>query len=351
MLGYINPFLLEGTEMCDQAVKLGLVVHTVNNEPYKVPFGGFEGYILDLTNDTTRKWIKHIIKSNMIESGLSGWMADFAEWLPFDCKLAGGQNPKDYHNRFAAEWAKLNREAIDEAGKEGEVVFFSRSGWTGSATSTPVFWTGDQLVDFSPHDGLPSTINALISSGLSGIGVNHSDVGGYTALKFPMFKNYLRDKETLFRWIELEAFTPLFRTHEGLLPDDMIQFYSDSTTQEFFARFGKIHQQLQPYFEEVIDQAVNTGIPCIRHPWMEYPFDTECLDTQHQFFVGKDMMVAPVITPGHTFIKAYLPAGEWIHFFTGESYNGRAWSLVEAPLGMPAVWVRKGSDLHMIISR
>lgn len=351
VLGYINPFLLEGTEMCDQAVELGLIVHTKSNEPYLVPFGGFEGYILDLTNDATRKWIKNIIKTNMIEAGLSGWMADFAEWLPFDCKLAGGQNPKDYHNRFAAEWANLNREAIGEAGKEGEVTFFSRSGWTGSAASTPVFWTGDQLVDFSSDDGLPSAINALISSGLSGIGINHSDVGGYTALKFPMFKNYLRDKETLFRWIELEAFTPLFRTHEGLLPDDMIQFYSDSSTQEFFARFGKIHQQLQPYFEEVIDQAVNTGIPCIRHPWLEYPFDAKCLDTKHQFFVGKDMIVAPVTTPGHTFIKAYLPAGDWIHFFTGESYNGRAWSLVEAPLGMPAVWVRKGSKLHMIISR
>lgn len=351
VLGYINPFLLEGTEMCDQALSEGLVVHDQQNEPYKVPFGGFQGYIIDLTNNATRVWIKDIIKKNMINEGLSGWMADFAEWLPFDAKLAGGQNPRDYHNRFAAEWAKVNREAIREAGKEGEVVFFSRSGWTGSASQTPVFWAGDQLVDFSEHDGLPSAINALISSGISGIGLNHSDVGGYTGLKFPFFKNYLRNKETLFRWIEFEAFTPFFRTHEGLLPDDMVQFYSDSSTQEFFARFGKIHQQLRPYLEDVMTQAAATGIPAIRHPWIEYPFDPKCLETEYQFFVGQDMIVAPVTKPGHTHTTAYLPAGDWIHFFTGDSFSGRFSSLVEAPIGTPAVWVRKGSELHSIISR
>lgn len=345
VLGYINPFLLKGTAMCQEAMEKELVVRKFNKEPYLIPFGGFDGYILDLSKPETQVWIKEVIKTNMIGNGLTGWMADFAEWLPFDAILYGGQDPKDYHNRFASEWARLNREAIQEAGQEGEVLFFSRSGWTGSSKYSPVFWAGDQLVDFSKADGLPSAINAIISSSISGIFLNHSDIGGYTAIKFPFSKNHLRDKEAFFRWIEFEAFTPFFRTHEGLLPDDMVQFYSDSSTQAFFARFGKIHKQLQPYFERWVKKAQEVGIPIIRHPWVEFPFDMECINTEYQFFVGRHMIVAPVTEPGQLGVTAYLPAGDWIHLFTKEKYKGRQWVTVEAPIGTPAVWVKKDSQV------
>ena len=189
VMGYINPFLLEGTEMTNEALEKHYIVHRLDGTPYLIPFGGFKGYIIDLSNPDAWNWIKNIIKTNMIGNGLSGWMADFAEWLPFDCKLHSGQNPKDYHNRFAADWAKVNREAVEEAGKLGEVVCFSRSGFTGSSGISTLFWAGDQLVDYGPNDGLGSAITAMLSSGLSGLSINHSDVGGYTALKFPFFKN------------------------------------------------------------------------------------------------------------------------------------------------------------------
>ena len=349
VLGYINPFLVEGTEMCDEAIANELVVTDSKLQPYLIPFGGFKGYILDLSKEETQLWVKNIIKKNMIGNGLSGWMADFAEWLPFDAVLHGGQDPKDYHNRFAADWAKLNREAIQEAGKEGEVTFFSRSGWTGSTSSSPIFWAGDQLADFSLDDGLGSAINAMISSGFSGIFFNHCDIGGYTALKYPFFKNYLRNEELLYRWMEFEAFTPFFRTHEGLLPDDMVQFYSDSSTQQFFARFGKIHKKLQPYFERWMKKAADLGVPVIRHPWVEFPYDMECLNTEHQFFVGRHMIVAPVVNQGVDSISAYLPVGTWVHWFTGKEFKGRQWVSVPAPLGVPAVWVKKDTEVETLL--
>lgn len=341
VLGYINPFLLEGTDMTDDALKNGYIVHRTDGSPYLIPFGGFKGYIIDLSNSATREWIKDIIKTNMIGNGLSGWMADFAEWLPFDCKLHSGQDPKDYHNRFAADWAKVNREAIEEAGKLGEVVFFSRSGFTGSSGSSTLFWAGDQMVDFGENDGLGSAVNAMISSGLSGMAINHSDVGGYTALKFPFFKNYLRDKEVLFRWIEFEAFTPIFRTHEGLLPNDMVQYYTDDETQEFFARFGKIHKELEPYFKKLIKEASETGIPVIRHPWLVCPEDTNCLNTDKQFFVGDDLLVLPITERGQTKVRGYFPEGTWVHYLTGTEFMGGRWNEVYAPIGTPAVFWRK----------
>lgn len=346
VLGYINPFLLEGTVMTDEAVSKKLIVHRRDGLPYLIPFGGFKGYMLDLSNPDARTWIKDIIKRNMIGNGLSGWMADFAEWLPFDARLHSGIDPKDYHNRYAADWALVNREAIREAGREGDIAFFSRSGWTGSAGISTLFWAGDQMVSFQEHDGLPSAINAMISSGLSGIQLNHSDIGGYTAVNYPIFKKYLRDKELLFRWIEFEAFTPVFRTHEGLLPNDMIQYYTDDETQRFFARFAKIQKHLEPYFRQLVEEAAETGIPVIRHPWLVCPDDPACLDTRQQFLVGDDLLVLPATVRGQEVVSGYFPEGDWIHLFYGTPFIGERVNEVRAPLGSPAVFVRKGSALH-----
>ena len=46
-------------------------------------------------------------------------------------------------------------------------------------------WSGDQNVDWSYSDGLPSTLPAALSLGLSGFGLNHFDIGGYTTLTVP----------------------------------------------------------------------------------------------------------------------------------------------------------------------
>ena len=73
-----------------------------------------------------------------------------------------------------------------------------------------MMWAGDQNVDWSEDDGLPSVITAALSLGLSGHGLSHSDLGGYTTLY-----GMRRTKELLLRWIELAAFSPLMRSHEG----------------------------------------------------------------------------------------------------------------------------------------
>ena len=70
--------------------------------------------------------------------------------------------------------------------------------------------------------------------------LEHSDIGGYTALDYPLLK-YHRSKELLLRWIERGAFTTVFRTHEGNIPEVNHQIYSDRETLTHFARFAKIY--------------------------------------------------------------------------------------------------------------
>ncbi len=158
----------------------------------------------------------------MIDLGISGWMADFGEYLPTDTQLYDGSDAKQMHNAWPTLWAKVNAEAIAEAGRTGDVLFFMRAGYTGVQRYCPLLWAGDQSVDFSRHDGLVSAICAALSSGLLGNAYHHSDIGGYTSL----FGNR-RTPELLMRWAEMAAFTPVMRTHETNRPEENCQFDDD----------------------------------------------------------------------------------------------------------------------------
>ena len=67
----------------------------------------------------------------MIELGLGGWMADFSEYMPADAVFHNGETGLTMHNQFPVLWAKCNREAVEEAGKLGEIVFYMRAGAAG----------------------------------------------------------------------------------------------------------------------------------------------------------------------------------------------------------------------------
>ena len=41
----------------------------------------------------------------MLDIGISGWMADFGEYLPTDVRLADGSDPMVMHNRWPVLWA------------------------------------------------------------------------------------------------------------------------------------------------------------------------------------------------------------------------------------------------------
>jgi alpha-glucosidase len=85
-------------------------------------------------------------------------MADFGEALPFDAVLANGNDPAAWHNRYPQEWAAVNREAMMEAGREGDVIAFHRSGFTRSPGQGTLFWLGDQLQTWDGYDGIRTAI-------------------------------------------------------------------------------------------------------------------------------------------------------------------------------------------------
>ncbi len=360
VLCYVNPMFVPVPEdagpvardLYAEGLAAGHFVRDAAGEVLHLPVTAFDAALLDLSSEAARRWFKDVLIDEVMGNGrCDGWMVDFAEALPFDARLASGEDAAAWHNRYPVEWMRLNREAVEEAGRLGDVLLFNRSGHTRTPTWSLLLWQGDQLTTWDRYDGLLSAIHGLISGGFSGISLNHSDLGGYTSVsRYGL--GYSREAEQLKRWAELSAFTALFRTHEGNQPGENAQVYDDDGSIAHFARFARVYAALAFYRDELFGEATEKGWPLVRHLWLHYPGDPRALTVDDQFLLGSELLVAPVHNKCWTWPycpydkELYLPAGEWVHLWTGAVHGSLAAgtdTTVPAPVGQPAVFYRRGS--------
>lgn len=339
-LGYINPYLVNDGELYKEGKEKGVFATKADGSEYLVDFGEFYCGVVDFTNPEAYEWYKNeVVKKHSLDIGIDGWMADFGEYLPTDdLVLHNGKSPMIEHNHWPALWAQCNYDALKETGKLGEVVYFMRAGGTGSQKYCTLLWAGDQSVDFTIHDGLATVICAALSAGMSGCGLTHSDIGGYTSL----FGN-TRTKEVFLRWAEMAAFTPVMRTHEGNRPEENFQYYGDEDCMERLARLVDIYTMLAPYMKTLVAENAKRGIPVQRPLFLHNEDDEACYNIQYEYLLGEDVLVAPVYLAEKESWEVYLPEGQWIHFWTGEEY-GKGTHQVPAPLGDTPAFYRKDSQ-------
>lgn len=346
-LGYVNPYLCDDGVLFREAEAADYFVKDASGRVALIDFGQFHCGIVDFTNPDAAAWFsEEIIGKRMLDYGLSGWMADFGEYLPVDVRLASGLDARLAHNQWPTLWAEVNAKAVASRGRTGDAVFFMRAGFTGAQKSCPLLWAGDQSVDFSRHDGLVTVICAALSSGLLGNAFHHSDVGGYTSL----FGN-VRTPELFMRWTEMAAFTSVMRTHEGNRPRENVQIDGDPAVLAHFARMTAIYVHLAPYLRTLSLEAARRGLPVQRPLFLHHEEDRRTYGIQDCYLYGRDVLVAPVWQASQDERKLYLPAGtDWVHLWTGQSFAGGQDISIQAPLGRPAVFYRADTELEKLFA-
>lgn len=351
LLIYINPFLADVKEKENKknnyyniARDKGYLVKKQDGSDYLILNTSFSAALVDLSNPHAYQWLKGIIYKEMISTGAKGWMADFGEALPYDAKLSSGQSPQIYHNRYPEEWAKLNREVINSLPGSQDYVFFTRAGYTKSPGYSTLFWEGDQMVSWGRHDGIKSAVIGLLSGGLSGVSLNHSDIGGYTTITNPI-ANYHRSKELLIRWMELNSMSTVFRSHEGNRPEENHQVYSDKVTMKYFNRMARLYASWFDYRKILVKEASRTGIPVVRPAFLEFPDEKNSYfdGIPKYYMIGEDYLFAPILNEGQEGVTFKAPKGVWIHLWSQKEYSGNKKIAVDAPLGFPAIFYKKHS--------
>ncbi|MGJ5672061.1 MAG: alpha-glucosidase [Nostochopsis sp.] len=356
---YINPFIVNPPpeqvqgrrNLYQEAQEQGFLVKDELGEIYLVPNTDFSAALIDLSNPYAREWFKDIIKQEVLGNGAKFWMADFAEAAQFDGKFYSGESGLSYHNQYPVDWTQVNRQAIQAAAKEGEAWFFNRAGYLKTPLFSTGMWLGDQNVTWKENDGMPSALKGLISGGISGFSINHSDIGGYTSIAYPILINlgigFKRSKELLFRWMEMNAFSAVFRTHEGNQPEVNIQFFTDDETLATFSYWAKVYAGFADYRRQLMTEAAIKGYPLVRHLFLHYPEDPNVYEIEDQFLLGSEFLIAPVLKQGANSVNVYFPAGKWVHLWSGNIYGNLTqgeYQKVPAPLGQPPVFYRQGSQ-------
>nr|MDQ3831688.1 hypothetical protein [Candidatus Tectomicrobia bacterium] len=210
MLIYTNPFLTNTPghdQLFQEAQNAGYLIQQPDGTPYLIQNTDFYAGMIDLSNPGARAWMKRILQQEMLtRAGASGWMADFGEALPFDAVLYGGADPATWHNHYPEQWAQVNREALEEAGRGADSIVFHRSGYTQSPGQATLFWLGDQLQTWDQYDGIKTAVVGMLSGGVSGFSLVHSDTGGFNAFAITLSGREIpviaRSKELLMRWVE-----------------------------------------------------------------------------------------------------------------------------------------------------
>ncbi|MBR2731921.1 MAG: alpha-glucosidase, partial [Clostridia bacterium] len=343
-MGYANPYLVKDGALFREGLARDAFARRQDGSVYLVDFGEFDCGVVDLTKPAAFEWFKNdVIKAHSLAIGIDGWMADFGEYLPTDdLVLDNGVSPMLEHNRWPVRWAKCNYEALAESGKLGDCLYFMRAGGTGSQRYCTMLWAGDQSVDFSIHDGLGTTICAALSAGMSGCGLSHSDIGGYTSL----FGN-VRTKELFLRWAEMAAFTPMMRTHECNRPEENFQYYDDDDCMTQLARLVDVYTMLAPYTRAAVEDNAARGLPVQRPMFFCDETDARLYTLQYQYLLGGDLIVAPVYQEAQVQRSVYLPQGEWIHLWTGRRF-AKGETEVACPLGQPPVFYRADSAWYTL---
>ena len=359
-LAYFNTFVPEPTRMWDEGVEGGFLMQTEDGSPRTVTDPAFRtAGLVDLTNEAATDWFRTYMVT-AAEMGIDGWMADFTEWAPVDAVLADGNDPWRFHNRYPLRFQETVSEALGSVhdGSDGEPTnnwsYFARSGWAsvngGTGGIAPTMWGGDQNTNWEYDDGYPTVVPIATHLGLSGVPIFGSDVAGYNALFMTP-----TTKELFYRWSAMAAFHGLMRTHHGSSECANWSFDRDTETLAHYRRYAVIHTLLYPLFVELAADAMDSGLPLVRHPFLVAPgADWMWRGDGYQFFLGDDILVAPVLEEGGTTRHVAFPHSGWWPIFGDAPVDvpvdeaGEHWATVDAAVTELPAFVRPATILPLL---
>jgi alpha-glucosidase (family GH31 glycosyl hydrolase) len=199
----------------------------------------------------------------------------------------------------------------------------------------PGFFTGDAYsewpvlsyeVAFSARGG-----NVLVPW------ISH-DIGGFHGVKI--------DFDLYARWIEFGAFSGILRMHsahenprEGNVR--MPWTYGPQGIA-LMKKYFTLRTQLIPYIYTYAWRAHRESLPLLSPLYLEYPEVEEAYRHPHEYFFGRELLVAPVLNADGQ-VTLWLPPGEWLDFFSGKHFEGGQNLTAHYAVDATPVFVRAGA--------
>lgn len=313
-------------------VEQGLGVRNADGTLHTIrPFWFRGGYLWDVTNPAARHWWLEKRAYLLNELGIDGFKTDGGEHLwGTDVLFDDGRTGQDVWN----EYPQLYTQAYYEfANQSRPAVTFSRSGYTGSQRA-PLHWAGDEN---STWEAFRHSVLAGLSAAASGISFWGWDFGGFSG-DIPSAELYLRA-------LAMAVFCPVLQYHSEYnahrtpshdrTPWNIEERTGDTRVLPIFKAMMTIREQLRPYLWQEAQHSAQSGEPMMRAlQW------SHAEASPYQYWLGRDLLVSPVVEEGVTQAQVWLPPGTWRDFWTDEVRTGGETMTIATPVERIPVWRR-----------
>ncbi|MBI4701598.1 MAG: glycoside hydrolase family 31 protein [Deltaproteobacteria bacterium] len=315
------------------------------------------GRPVDLTNPDAVEWWRGLLGA-YADLGVEGFKLDYGEdvvlglnasrlaWLFHD-----GSDERTMHAFFQRFYHDAYAELLPEQGG----FLLCRAGTYGDQEHGPIIWPGDLDSSFARHGedvsekgesyvavgGLPASVVAGLSLGPSGFPFFGADTGGY--------RHSPPDKELFVRWFEQTALSTVMQI--GTSTNNVAWEFGPETGFDeemlgWYRRYTRLHLRLFPYLWTYAERLREDGRPIARALGLAHP--ELGLHPSDVYLLGDELLVAPVLERGARARTVPFPEGRWIHWWTGQSYDGGAEQEIDAPLDSLPLFLRAGGLVPML---
>lgn len=221
------------------------------------------------------------------------------------------------------------------AGKRGLIL--SRYAGPGSQR-TPVGFSGDTIMSWASLAFQPAFTAMAANAGYPWW--SH-DIGGHM--------QGIRHDELSVRWLQFGVFSPILRLHSG-----KNRFASKEPwtygleAEKIMGDYLRLRHRLIPYLYTAAERTHRLGEALVRPMYHGWPEQEEAYQVPHQYLFGPSLLVCPITAPMDPDLKmgrarAWLPAGTWFDFMTGQIYTGDRMLSVWRALGQYPVFAPAGA--------
>ncbi|XP_035314663.1 maltase-glucoamylase, intestinal isoform X1 [Cricetulus griseus] len=276
-------------------------------------------------------WIDMNEVSNFVDGSVSGCSTNDLNYPPFTPKILDGHlfsktlcmdavqywgRQYDVHSLYGYSMAIATSEAVKATFPEKRSFIITRSTFAGSGKFA-AHWLGDNSATW---EDLQWSVPGMLEFNLFGIPMVGADICGF-ALN--------TTEELCRRWMQLGAFYPFSRNHngQGYKDQDPASFGADSLLLNSSRHYLNIRYTLLPYLYTLLYHAHSRGDTVARPLLHEFYKDNNTWDIDRQFLWGPGLLITPVLEEASEKVKAYLPDAIWYDYETGAQVTWRKQSI------------------------
>ena len=307
----------------DEAYRLRYGIN--DNTPSKWWKG--KGLMTDFTNPKAREWW-YTQLDKVFTDGVYGFKVDQGEIYFGDSvntsvgKMTNREFRKYYYNAMS-DYVRMRKSEGITIGRP----YSHQGGFHSTPEKMIIGWCGDFGGDWK---GLKLQIDNIYRSAQAGFGAVGCEVAGFMGAK--------ATRLDFTRYTQFGAMTACMINggENGAFSSHLPWFHGDDVS-EIYRQCVVLHNQLRPYMFSVLVDAHLHGGGLLRRTSFE----------QESHMLGNDIFTKAITNPEGKATFTLPEDGEWVDYFSGESYSGGTQLTKTYPIDRFPLFVRKGAIIPM----